>query len=464
MMARARALSLRWPGSLFARLVLAWLCALLVGHLISVASGHFQVLDYQVERTRYYLSKDLAILLPALEAGTPAERAAWLAKMQRKSYRYELGTGPEPGAATALAQPVTAAAPSTAALSPVLVGSRRNQEMVRDIERELAGAYSLGVAAGGSADDALRLRLKLRDGTPLTVHVARIDVPVSLWGGVIFALQMAAVIVFTWLAVRQATRPLERLVAAAEALGASMQGEPLAEDGPSEVARAAVAFNAMQRRITDHLAERVQILAAISHDLQTPITRMRLRADLMEQAPLREKLHGDLDLMQTLVEEGIAYARGAQRATEPACRVDVDALLDSLVCDYVDAGHPIALHGAVGRVLSTRAHTLRRIVVNLVDNALKFADEVEIRVSQPAPGRLAIAVLDRGPGIAPAELAAVLQPFYRIENSRNRGTGGTGLGLAIAQQLAVALEGTLSLSNRDGGGLEAAISLPVEVA
>lgn len=136
-----------------------------------------------------------------------------------------------------------------------------------------------------------------------------------------------------------------------------------------------------------------------------------------------------------------------------------DALLDSLVYDYLDAGQTLRLVGRIGHPLLTRPYALRRIITNLVDNALKFGCDVEILVKAELPGRVFIAVMDRGPGIPQAELEAVLQPFYRIENSRNRESGGTGLGLAIAQQLATALGGVLTLSNRDGGGLQAHLSL-----
>jgi signal transduction histidine kinase len=229
----------------------------------------------------------------------------------------------------------------------------------------------------------------------------------------------------------------------------------LSEDGPSEVARAAAAFNLMQAQIKHHLAERVQILAAISHDLQTPITRMRIRTELMEAGELREKLQSDLKAMQTLVEEGITFARSAQKNTEQPCKVDLDALLDSLVYDYLDAQHLVNLNGHLGEVICTRPNALKRLIINLVDNALKFAVEVELSVQRIDNMHIEISVRDRGPGIPESELQAVLDPFYRIENSRNRGTGGTGLGLAIAQRLAHALNGEVVLQNRDGGGLEA---------
>jgi signal transduction histidine kinase len=232
----------------------------------------------------------------------------------------------------------------------------------------------------------------------------------------------------------------------------------LAEEGPTEVVHAARAFNAMQRRIAGYMAERVEILAAISHDLQTPITRMRLRTELMDSEKDQLKFRQDLDAMNLLVKEGVTYARTLHGATEPPCRIDADALLESMVADYEDTGQPVRLEGHVGGPIVTRPNALRRILVNLVDNALKFGSEVSVRVENDA-GRLAVAVRDNGPGIPPDQLEAVLKPFYRVEGSRNRGTGGTGLGLAIAHQLAIAMGAELKLHNRAEGGLEARLTL-----
>jgi len=207
------------------------------------------------------------------------------------------------------------------------------------------------------------------------------------------------------------------------------------------------------------MKERVEILAAISHDLQTPITRMRLRTDLMDDEGTRAKFRQDLEVMHALVREGIAYARTLHGAAEPPCRIDADALFESMVADYEDAGRPVRLEGRAGAPVVTRPHALRRIVANLVDNALKYGGDVRLRV-QPEGGRLVVAVTDDGPGIPEDELEAVLQPFYRVEGSRNRDTGGTGLGLAIALQLATAMGATLRLRNRAEGGLEARLVLP----
>ena len=166
--------------------------------------------------------------------------------------------------------------------------------------------------------------------------------------------------------------------------------------------------------------------------------------------------------MQSLVEEGIAYARSPQAVREPLQRVDLRALVESLAMDYADAGMPVRVLHAADGICDTRPQALRRLLCNLVDNALKFAGSAELAVEAGTQGPWCVRVLDRGPGIPQADLATVLQPYVRLEDSRNRGTGGTGLGLAIANELAQALGGRLVLAPRDDGGegLEARVELP----
>jgi signal transduction histidine kinase len=204
----------------------------------------------------------------------------------------------------------------------------------------------------------------------------------------------------------------------------------------------------------------MQLLAAISHDLQTPITRMKLRAEFMEDSVEKDKLCMDLSEMQHLVQEGVAYARSMDGSTETSRRLDLHSFLESLVFDYVDTGKSVVLNAEIGTVIDTRPHALRRVLVNLVDNALKFGTEVQITVQSQANKSLVIQILDRGPGIPEDQLPEVIKPFYRVESSRNRDTGGTGLGLAISQQLTLKLQGTLILYNREDGGLCAQLTLP----
>jgi signal transduction histidine kinase len=270
---------------------------------------------------------------------------------------------------------------------------------------------------------------------------------------------MALLVLCAWLAVRQTIRPLGELAAAADALDPNRPGPALSEAGPSEVAHAARAFNAMRERITHSLEERVQILAAISHDLQTPITRMRLRADLADDSPEKDKLVSDLCEVERLVQDGIAYARSSHGNGEKTSRIELSSFIDSIAYDYQDTGNAVTVLGVVQGTAETKPHALRRILTNFIDNALKFAGSAEIGVKRREDGSTVITVLDRGPGIPEDRLEDAMQPFFRLEQSRNRETGGTGLGLAIAQQLAVTVGGSVRIYNRANGGLAAEVTI-----
>jgi signal transduction histidine kinase len=186
---------------------------------------------------------------------------------------------------------------------------------------------------------------------------------------------------------------------------------------------------------------------------------------MMDDETQQSKLRQDLQAMEQLVKEGVAYARTLHGTSEAATRIDPDALLDSMVHDYTDAGQDVTLHGAVGHAMELRPQALRRVLGNLIDNALKFGGSAEVHVERAdgagsGRGGVVVKVLDRGPGIPAESLQAVFEPFVRLESSRSRETGGTGLGLAIARQLATAMGGSLTLHQREGGGLEARLALP----
>ncbi|VVE61848.1 two-component sensor histidine kinase [Pandoraea anapnoica] len=427
----------RWPRSLFARLALI----LFVGLALAQALSFWLTMT---ERNRVtsnmmsvYIESEVASSVALLDHLPAAERAQWLPRLARRSYRFELGTGaaggkPDAGAAA---------------------------QVARVIEDSIGVSYPVTVNSVPGDPDRLQAHVRLSDGSPLTIDVFPTPtLPLSGWLPAMLVLQLVLIAGCCWLAVRVATRPLNALAKAADTLGPDLRAERLSEDGPSEVARAARAFNAMQDRIGGYMTERMQILAAISHDLQTPITRMRLRVDTMEDETSAVRLQQDLKEMESLVKEGVTYARTLHGASEAPCKVDLDSLLDSLVCDYVDAGSPVTLTGQVGQPIVTRPQALRRIVGNLVDNALKYGNEAHLDVTRRAGG-IDVIVTDSGPGIPENMLEAVFAPFVRVETSRNRHTGGTGLGLAIARQLAQAMDATLTLRNREGGGLEARLSL-----
>lgn len=312
----------------------------------------------------------------------------------------------------------------------------------------------------GLFPDCYLIRLVLSDGTPLQLAM----VPNLSYDGetltiVIFSLALLLTLgLLAYLVTRLASRPLSRLSDAAEGLGENLHREPIKEIGPAEVRRAVRAFNAMQRRIQKHLDERTRMLAAISHDLQTPLTRMRLRLEKVGEGELREKLVADVSSMQALIREGLELARSTETSEQPVS-LDLDSLLESLVEDAVDAGGRAEFVQGCGSVLHLRPLAVRRLFSNLIDNALKYAGAVEVLATREE-GRVVVSIRDRGPGLPEDHLEAVFEPFRRVESSRSRNTGGSGLGLTIARTLAETNGATLVLRNRAGGGLEALVSWP----
>jgi signal transduction histidine kinase len=429
------------PRSLFSRVTLIIVVGLAIAQLLTFAAIRYERSIALRELMMIGIERDIASSIAILDRLPAAERESWLGRLERRNYRFMLGgsvVGPAP------------ASPLTQEFAAAIVNALHPFEVVK-------------VAQAAEAGDGLRIQVQLTDGSPVIVDARRVGMPVSNWVMWVLAIQLVVLAVCAWFAVRLVTRPLARLAAAADELGPDLKARTLGEEGPTEVAHAARAFNAMQRRIAGYMAERVEILAAISHDLQTPITRMRLRTEMMDNEKDQLKFRQDLDAMNALVREGVTYARTLHGATEPPLRIDADALLESMVADYEDSGQAVRLEGRVDGPIVTRPNALRRILVNLIDNALKFGSDVRVRVQADAD-RLVVAVLDNGPGIPPGELEAVLKPFYRVESSRNRSTGGTGLGLAIAHQLAMAMGAELSLHNRSEGGLEARVTLIKPVA
>lgn len=269
---------------------------------------------------------------------------------------------------------------------------------------------------------------------------------------------LAILVAFSLFALWRATRPLAMLAAAARGLGRDIHRAPLDEHGPTEVRRAARAFNLMQRKLLSFIEGRVRLLTAISHDLKTPVTRLRLRAEMLDDKTLAEGINRDLDEMEAMLEATIAYLRGEARQ-EPIQPLDINALVESMAADAKALDQPVTFSGHAQVTFLVRPRALRRAIENLVQNALRYAGSAEITLSEN-PNGLTIRVADRGSGIPEAELERVFEPFYRLEASRNRSTGGTGLGLAIARDIAEAHGGTLTLANRDGGGLVATLSLP----
>jgi signal transduction histidine kinase len=305
------------------------------------------------------------------------------------------------------------------------------------------------------------VQVRLRDGTPVTFdsYLSPQDQSIPLRLALTLVVLLGTVLVLSLVAVRWLTGPLSALATAAEELGRDIDRPPLPETGPLEVRRAARAFNTMQQRLSRFIADRTRILTAMSHDLKTPLTRLRLRSEMLDDEALRGKIGKDLDEMEAMVTQTLDYMRQASsgEAMQP---VDLGALIESLQADYRDTGAAVEIEGGAAiKPIAGRPLALRRCLANLLDNAIRYGKRAVLRVEDGAR-EVTIRVLDEGPGIPEAELEQAFEPFFRGEASRSRETGGTGLGLGIARNIARAHGGELVLKNRPTGGLEAILSLP----
>jgi signal transduction histidine kinase len=260
-------------------------------------------------------------------------------------------------------------------------------------------------------------------------------------------------------AVRRLTRPLATLAEAASGLARNLDRPPLPETGPVEVARAARAFNVMQRELKAYLETRSQALAAVSHDLRMPLTRARLRLERIDDIRAKASLESDFEEMEHMIGATLEFLRAGASAEAPI-RLNLNALLEGVAEDIEALGGKVRIHGRAEAPLEARAHALRRCLANLLDNARRHGGgDIDVTVLDAARS-VRIRIEDRGPGIPAAERERIFEPYVRLEPSRARHTGGSGLGLAIARAVARAHGGDIALSDRAGGGLCAELTLP----
>lgn len=306
---------------------------------------------------------------------------------------------------------------------------------------------------------ALDVSVGLPDGDTLVFRVAAPQpnppLPWHLFIQLGVLTLVLAVVLF--LVTRNITRPLSKLAQAADGIDRNVRHPPLAEEGVREIREATRAFNTMQDRLLRYLDSRTSVLAAMSHDLRTPLTRLRLRVESVADERMRARFAADLDEMESLVRGALGLFKGLND-DEAFERVDVNALMETLVEEYAEIGSSVSLEGKVQEPMAVKPRALKRCLTNLVDNALKFGRRAMIVVDDGKA--LVVRVLDEGPGIPEEQLERVFEPFYRLESSRSRDTGGSGLGLSIARDIAQAHGGTLTLGNRPEGGLTAELRLP----
>jgi signal transduction histidine kinase len=303
----------------------------------------------------------------------------------------------------------------------------------------------------------------LPDGTVMQAKLAAPHWRRPFWGGPWMMTALFAVISVTLLglwAARALTAPLSSFAEAAESFSLNGAAAPLPERGPAEIRSLAKALNRMRARITGLIDERTKVLAAISHDLRTPITRLRLRSEFIEDDGHRGRTLADLDQMRSMLESVLSFLRNDFRL-ESMTLTDIASTLQLVADQFSDMGHAVAYDGPDHAMATVRPDDLHRSITNLVENAVRFGGQVTIRL-QAAADHLVIDVEDDGPGISSARKTAVVEPFVRGDDARNMNDAeGFGLGLSITRAIVLAHGGELALLDREPNGLIARIRLPV---
>ncbi len=394
-----------------------------------------------------FMSTDVAFVFELLRGMEPEARQQWLSRLNRGYYSFALVDAallPKEGSPLATHPDVAPVVDLVRQQLPLGTVIRIQEPAERTFAPD---------------KEVVRMTLPLDGRQALALDLVN---PFAMPGAGTLALYMLAVFLavtpFVWWAIRLTSQRIGHMLETVEHFGLNPGAPPVPETGPDELRRAAAAFNGMRRRILRHLDERTQILAAISHDLQTPLTRLRLRAEALLPGEARERIIADVEHMAGLVSEGLDYARSA-RLKEEHSTIEINHWLEGLVDDATDAGGSCELGGRALAPYRGALRALTRVMQNLIDNALKFGGRARIEIDDSSE-RLVIRVLDDGPGLPETLLDKVFEPFFRAESSRNRETGGSGLGLAIARNLARAHGGDIRLRNRIEGGLEASVELP----
>jgi signal transduction histidine kinase len=308
---------------------------------------------------------------------------------------------------------------------------------------------------------ALQVAMPLPDGQWLSFATNLPDTGPAFSRQFLVSMAVMAIIILgvTIWVVRRVTAPLASLAVAAERLGRDLTAPPLPETGTIETRQASRAFNDMQVRLRNLIDNRTRLLGAISHDLRTPLTLLRLRAENVEDKQERDKMLATIVEMNSMIEATLNFAHDETLA-EPRRPTDLSSLLQSIIDDMSDAGLPVTMAPAQPLIYECRPKALKRAVTNLIDNAVKYGKAAYAAIHATSK-TVEITIDDDGPGIRESEIKRVLEPFYRVEESRNRETGGVGLGLAIALSAVQAQGGELMLSNRPAGGLRAVVRLPL---
>ena len=459
------------PRSLRGQVLLAVLAALMLAQIVGV--GVSMIARDRIER-QIRISQTLdtaAALVMELDQTPREERRRLLRAAESPFTRFRIDDGP----ALATSDPALArwldrldgalTAPEGARLRLERAGPPRFDPPWRDDDTRPGreADFRRRAMERGLSGYRLTLSLPLADGHWLN-GASRFPGPDRRFPAqanltlILSALAIAAVL---WVVLARLLGPLRRLAQAAEALGRG-EAQALPVTGPSEMQALTMAFNTMQERLQRLVRDRTQMLAALGHDLRSPLTALRLRVEMLDDDEDRARMTASLDEMQDMVEQTLTWARGVWSAEELA-DIDLSALIGELAEEAGMAGCAVDWPGAPPLMLRARPVALRRALRNLIDNACRYGGGVRIALEADA-ATARVRVMDHGPGIPEDQLAHVFDPFVRLEASRSRETGGTGLGLAIAHGVAQAHGGAVGLENRAGGGLCATFSLPRPLA
>jgi signal transduction histidine kinase len=457
-----------WPDTLYGRLVLILVVGMFAGQFLT-STIWFETHDNRtLEIPARLLASRLADTVRLLQhAPDETKRRAIAAELADPRYHLQWIDAPAAAPAASLAQrtvgDLIAGVIHWRLGEPIEV--RLLDAQLRDETGHHHGILSLFDSRMPSGD--FHLQLMLPQGEWLDVRAnegqaGMVSEPGSLVLDYllrIYLVRLMAVLLLALVAVRFAVKPLKELAKAADALGRNIYRPPLPVTGPLEVRTAAQSFNSMQEQLTRSLAERTRFLTAVSHDLRSPLTRLRLRMEMLPDAESRERLRGDLDEMEAMVNATLDAVQGVE-ITEERHEIDINSMLEGLAEDAREAGHDVGVEGRADRPLSGYPRNLKRCLQNLIDNAIRYGGAARIRVSDDDT-MLRIVVSDQGPGIADeALLERVFEPYFRVSGSRNAASGGTGLGLTIARSVAAAHGGSLTLRNGAVKGLEATLALP----
>lgn len=473
------------PETLFGRLLMALLATIGITLVIVVALLLRERRDLLVARSdTAAIVNVIAETVEELAMLAPDEREEAIERLRREPLAIDSARAQGRQAAFALEEPVRAAtlvrerlaralgggysvgaAPATGGGPAIRVSRAARMMLMRERLREAAERASeargeRALRGGGFGPPFLDVDVTLPDGAVVRFRTDIPRAPPPLPTALLLELALVTLVLAAVLyaMARTITRPLARLAAAAEAVGRGARHEPLPETGARELRDATRAFNTMQERLTRYLDSRTRVLSAMSHDLRTPLTRLKLRAESLDDETLRDRFNADLDEMNRMVGGALDLFRGLNR-DEPLEQVRLEDLALRVKEEFAELGADVAVSGSTGAPVGVRRDALKRCLTNLVANAVKYGVRAEVAI-EDAGSQVVVRVRDEGPGIPDEMLERVFEPFFRLEGSRNADTGGTGLGLGIARDVAQAHGGSLVLRNRPPRGLEAVLTLP----